>query len=178
MLSARTTDATVNQVTSQLFVKYPDAQELAKAQLSDVEKLIKQVNFYKTKAKNLIEMARILVQKFDAQVPNQIQQLIDLPGVGRKTANVVLGNAFAVSSGIVVDTHVKRLTQRLGLTNQHNPIKIEQELMAIVPPSERVQFAHLLIAHGRAVCKAQRPICQECNLSSLCCRFIKNQCIL
>lgn len=167
ILSAQCTDARVNLVTPAVFRRYPTPEALALAPRADVEKLIQSTGFFRNKAKNLIACAQALVAEHGGQVPATLKALVPLPGVGRKTANVVLGNAFGVP-GMVVDTHVKRLSRRLGLAEGNTPEKIEQELMATVPPAEWVQLSHRLIEHGRKVCKAQRPACEGCPLANLC----------
>lgn len=167
ILSAQCTDARVNLVTPAFFRRYPTPEALARALRADVEKLIQSTGFFRNKAKNLIACAQALVAEHGGQVPATLEALVPLPGVGRKTANVVLGNAFGVP-GMVVDTHVKRLSRRLGLAEGNTPEKIEQELMATVPPAEWVQLSHRLIEHGRKVCKAQRPACEGCPLANLC----------
>lgn len=168
ILSAQCTDERVNKVTPALFDRYPTAFKLADAHLHDVEKYIMSTNFYKNKSKNLIGMAQILVDRYDGEVPKDLFQLVELPGVGRKTANVVLGNAFGMTSGIVVDTHVGRLSQRLGWTELDDPVKIEQDLIQIIPLVDWVLIAHLLIFHGRKICKARNPDCAHCFLFDLC----------
>ena len=168
ILSAQCTDERVNKVTPELFAKYKTANDYAKASVSDIEQFIKSTNFYKNKAKSLKGMGEVLSKKFGGEVPKDLDHLVELPGVGRKTANVVLGNAFGIASGIVVDTHVMRLSQRLGLSRQKTPEKIEQDLLKIVPQKYWVQFSHWLITHGRAVCTARSPKCDECFLQSNC----------
>ena len=168
ILSAQCTDEKVNKVTPALFSAYPTAFDLAKAQLIDVERLIMSTNFYKNKSKNIIGMAQLLVDRYQGEVPQIMEQLIELPGVGRKTANVVLGNAFNITSGVVVDTHVGRLSQRLGWTEFEEPVKIEQDLMTLIPKKDWVLIAHLLISHGRKTCKARNPDCPNCFLFDLC----------
>jgi endonuclease III len=168
ILSAQCTDERVNKVTPALFFKYPTALILANAQLHDVENLIMSTNFYKNKSKNLIGMAQMLVDRHQGEVPKILEQLVELPGVGRKTANVVLGNAFNIASGVVVDTHIGRLSQRLGWTLHEDPVKIEQDLIKLIPQDEWVLIAHLLIFHGRKICKARNPDCSHCFLFDLC----------
>lgn len=172
ILSAQTTDEKVNQVTPKLFQKYPDSKRLAQAKLSDVENIVSSINYYRTKAKNIIETARMIELNYAGEVPRRLEQLIELPGVGRKTANVVLGNAFGIASGIVVDTHVSRLSRRLGWTRQKDPEKIDSVLQKLVSEEDWILVSHLLIYHGRKVCKARNPQCQICDLSSLCLRRI------
>lgn len=168
ILSAQCTDVRVNMVTPPLFKRYPDAKSLSQAKLEDVEKLIASTGFYHNKAKAIIAAAKDIVEKHGGKVPENMAQLTDLQGVGRKTANVVLGNAFAINEGIVVDTHVGRIAQRLGLTAVTNPKKIEQDLMKVVPREEWTLWSHLLIFHGRAICQARTPKCDECKLLSDC----------
>lgn len=168
ILSAQCTDARVNQVTPALFERYPGAAELAGAEPSELEGLIHATGFFRAKARNLRAMARALVERHGGQVPRDLEALTALPGVGRKTANVVLGNAFGIASGVVVDTHVKRLSRRLGLADAEDPGRIEQELAARIPRSQWIDLAHRLIAHGRRVCLALRPRCTTCGLEPLC----------
>ncbi len=168
ILSAQCTDERVNKVTPALFMNYPNAGALSKAQLEDVERLIMSTNFYKNKSKNLIGMAQKLVDQHQGEVPPDLEKLVELPGVGRKTANVVLGNAFNITSGIVVDTHVARLSQRLGWSREEDPVKIENDLMKIIDKEDWVLISHLLIYHGRQVCKARNPECAKCFLFDLC----------
>ncbi len=168
VLSAQCTDRRVNQVTPALFAAYPDADSLAEAELSHVEDLIRSTNYYRNKAKNLVAMAQQVVRDHGGQIPKSLDSLITLPGIGRKTANVILGNAFGITSGIVVDTHVKRLSYRLGLTDQSDPVKVERDLVARLPRSEWIDFSHRLIEHGRRLCKSQRPLCADCSLREIC----------
>ena len=168
VLSAQCTDARVNLVTPALFARYPDARTLAKADLADVEALIHSTGFFRAKAKNLIAMAGDLVANHGGEVPADLEALTRLAGVGRKTAHVVLGNAFEVASGVVVDTHVKRLSFRLGLTKSDDPATIEQELAGLIPAVEWINFSHRLIEHGRKVCDARRPRCDDCVLIEIC----------
>jgi endonuclease-3 len=167
ILSAQCTDARVNQVTPALFRRYPDAAAFAQADPRELERLIQSTGFFRSKAKNIIGCCRGLVEKHNGQVPADLEALVALPGVGRKTANVVLGDCFGIP-GVVVDTHVKRLSRRLGLTRALQPEKIEQELMQLVPAAEWTQLGHRLIHHGRAVCVARKPKCGACVLASLC----------
>jgi endonuclease-3 len=172
ILSAQCTDVLVNKVTVALFKKYKTARDYATAPLATLERDIGRVNFYRNKARSIQASARLLVQRFDGRVPNRMDALIQLPGVARKTANVVLGNAFHKQEGIVVDTHVLRVSQRLGLTTQQERDKIEQDLMALVPRPQWTRFGHRMIAHGRAICTANAPRCRECPLGkSLCPSF-------
>ena len=168
ILSAQCTDERVNQVTPKLFAKYPDAESLAKAPLSDLEEIIRPTGFYRNKARAIQESCKKIVQEFQGKVPTNMKDLLSLKGVARKTANVVLGNAFGIAEGIVVDTHVKRITQRLGLVSSKNPEKIERELMELVPKSKWIDFSHMLIYHGRETCTARSPKCGSCELLSLC----------
>jgi endonuclease-3 len=158
----------VNQSTPELFEAYPNAEALAAAKPADVEKIVKPLGFFRAKAANLLGMAKRLVAEFGGAVPKDLDQLVTLPGVGRKTANVVLGTVFGIPSGVVVDTHVRRITNLLGLTRHSDPIKIESDLMAIVPKKEWIDFSHRLIHHGRQICIARRPKCLECPLLKLC----------
>jgi endonuclease-3 len=168
ILSAQCTDERVNKVTPGLFDRYPDAQALADANRSELEELVRPTGFFRQKARFLHESAQMLAHEYDGQVPSEMEDLVDLPGVARKTANVVLGVGFGIADGVVVDTHVKRLSQRLGLTQESNPGKIEADLMALTPREEWIELAHLLIFHGRRVCKARKPDCPNCVLNDLC----------
>jgi endonuclease III len=168
ILSAQCTDVRVNIVTPGLFAKYPSFIHLANARHPQLEELIRSTGFYKNKAKNLVSCAKKVVADFQGEIPHQMDQLITLAGVGRKTANVVLGNAFNINHGIVVDTHVKRLSNLLGLTSSSDPIKIEQELIPLFPQSQWTMLSHLLIFHGRKTCKARKPTCTQCPLAKLC----------
>ena len=167
ILSAQCTDVRVNLVTPALFDRYPDPSDLAAADPADVEEAIRSTGFFRNKAKNLIGCATAVVADHDGRVPATLEELTALPGVGRKTANVVLGNAFAVP-GMVVDTHVKRLAFRLGWTRNTDPEKIEQDLCGLLPEAQWTQAGHLLIHHGRALCKAPTPTCSQCPLWELC----------
>jgi endonuclease-3 len=168
ILSAQCTDARVNLVTPALFARFPDAAALAVADQSEVETLIHSAGFFRAKARNLIAMARAVVAHHEGKIPPDLDALTALPGVGRKTAHVVLGNAFGIASGVVVDTHVKRLSFRLGLTGATDPEAIERELNALVPRKEWVNLSHRLIDHGRKVCTALRPRCDACPLDAVC----------
>ena len=168
ILSAQCTDVRVNLVTPALFSRYPTAHDLASADPQDVEELIRSTGFFRNKTRNLIGMAQALVEYHDGEVPSQMDALRVLPGVGRKTANVVLGNAFGKNEGITVDTHVARLSGLLGLTTHHTPDKIEHDLMRLVPRSDWTLVSHLLIWHGRRVCIARRPRCANCVLRTIC----------
>lgn len=168
ILSAQCTDARVNMVTPTLFACYPTARDLAAAGQADLEEIIRSTGFFRNKARNLIAMAGALVERHGGQVPADMEALRVLPGVGRKTANVVLGNAFGINEGITVDTHVARLAKLLGITRQTDPLKIERDLMALIPRPDWTLVSHLLIWHGRRVCIARRPRCPECVLRKLC----------
>lgn len=168
ILSAQCTDERVNQVTPALFAKFPDAPALAAANREELENLIRSTGFYRNKAKNIQSACQKIVEEFHGQVPQQMEQLLKLPGVARKTANVVLAHGFGINQGVTVDTHVKRLSNRLGLTKNQNPIKIEQDLMKLLPQADWENFSIRIIYHGRAVCKARNPQCQVCELAHLC----------
>jgi len=168
ILSAQTTDVQVNQVTEGLFEKYRSAMDYAEADPSELEEDIRPTGFFRNKARSLQGMACALVEDHDGEVPRTMSELVALPGVGRKTANVVLGNAYSVDEGVVVDTHVKRLSNRLGLSSEQNPEKVERDLMRIVPREDWTIFSHLLILHGRRVCKARKPDCPGCVLNDIC----------
>lgn len=168
ILSAQCTDERVNLVTPELFRRFPTPEKLARSSQADVERIIKSTGFFRAKAKSLRGMATTLVDEFGGRMPRTIEDLTRLPGVGRKTANVVLGTAFGIASGVVVDTHVKRIAQLLGLTKHTDPEKIERDLMALLPDNEWVNFAHRLIHHGRRICIARRPKCTDCPLLKLC----------
>lgn len=168
ILSAQCTDVRVNIVTKELFRKYRSAADYADADSRQLEAEIKSTGFFRSKAKSIQSTCRRLVDEYDGQVPNDLEALVKLPGVGRKTANVVLGTAFGIASGVVVDTHVRRITKRLGLTTHKEPEKIERDLMAVLPRKEWVDFSHRLIHHGRRICIARRPKCDECTLNKVC----------
>jgi endonuclease-3 len=168
ILSAQCTDARVNQVTPALFRRCPDARAYAEAGLPELEALVQSTGFFRNKAKALQGLGRALVERHGGEVPATMAELTALPGVGRKTANVVLGNAFGLEEGVVVDTHVARLSARLGLTRESDPVRIESDLVALVPRPAWTLWSHLLIHHGRAVCKAPRPRCAACVLADLC----------
>src|SRR5438105_3448542 len=168
MLSAQSTDVRVNIVTKSLFRKYPDPQSFARAPQAEMERDVKQTGFFRNKAKAVIAASKAIVEKHDGEVPQTMEELTALPGVGRKTANVVLGNAFKKNVGIVVDTHVARVSGRLGLTANSDPVKIEQDLMKLIPQKEWTVFSHRLIYHGRQICIARKPKCSECRLNELC----------
>jgi len=168
ILSAQTTDQRVNLVTPVLFKRYPDVAALAAARQEDVEEIIRTTGFFRNKARNIIGFARAVMAEHDGEIPRTLAELVALPGVGRKTANVILGNAFGIEEGVVVDTHVKRLSARLALTAYEEPDKIERELMELFPRERWTMLAHLLIWHGRRVCEARRPRCEDCIVSKLC----------
>lgn len=168
ILSAQSTDRQVNVVTKNLFKKYRTPQDYIKTPLDELEKDIHSTNFYKNKAKNIKKLCELLVENFGGKVPDNMEDLITLPGVARKTANVVLWSAFGKNEGIAVDTHVKRVSARLGLTGNTNPEKIEKDLMMIVPKNDWGLFSLLLIRHGREICTAKKPRCQDCVLNKIC----------
>ena len=168
ILSAQCTDDRVNIVAKMLFKKYKSVRDYANVAPEELEKDIQSTGFYRNKAKSIRAMAASLIEKHGGSVPQTMEELTHLAGVGRKTANVVLGNAFGVDVGVVVDTHVGRLSQRLGLTSHDDPVKIEQDLMAIVPKEDWTLWSHLMIAHGRAICQARKPKCEECPLLAHC----------
>jgi endonuclease-3 len=168
ILSAQCTDQKVNQVTPALFARFPTPKDLAEADTEEIEKMIYSTGFYRNKAKSIQGAARRLVEAYDGEVPSDIKELLTLPGVARKTANVVLGNVFRIAEGIVVDTHVKRLADRLGLTKESAPEKIERDLMALTPREEWIDLSHLLIFQGRRVCDAKKPNCAICTIRHLC----------
>ncbi len=168
ILSAQTTDVRVNGVTKTLFEKYRTAADYANADPNELEEDIRPTGFYRNKARSLQGMARALVEEHGGEVPRTMPELVALPGVGRKTANVVLGNAFGIDEGVVVDTHVRRVSNRLGLTGKQDPEKIERDLMSVVPREDWTVFSHLLIFHGRRRCKARKPDCPNCVLNDIC----------
>jgi endonuclease-3 len=168
ILSAQCTDERVNQVTAELFRRYRTAEEYASAPLRELERLIRPTGYYRNKARAIKAACQKLVADFGGEVPATMEALLTLPGVARKTANVVLQNAFGIASGIVVDTHVLRVAQRLGLTREKDRDKVERDLMALVPREEWIAFSHRLIAHGRETCRARRPLCGQCSLESFC----------
>ena len=168
VLSAQTTDAAVNRVTPALFARFRTAQDFAEATQEEMEEHLKTLNFFRNKSKALIGLGRALVERHGGQVPADMDALTQLPGVGRKTANVVLGVGFGMAEGVVVDTHVKRIAARLGLTREEDPEKVEQDLLAVLQMADRVIFTHRVIDHGRAVCTARRAYCERCTLAPLC----------
>ena len=168
ILSAQCTDKRVNMVTPSLFKRYRTPAAMADADPAELEEMIKSTGFFRNKTKSLLGMSRALVERHRGRVPATLEELVKLPGVGRKTANVVLGNAFDKNEGVVVDTHVGRVSQRLGLTRETDPVRIEQDLMRLFPSERWTMLAHLLIEHGRRICVARRPKCEECFLSDIC----------
>ncbi len=168
ILSAQCTDERVNMVTPALFAKYPTPAALAASKQADVERIIQSTGFFRAKSTNLRGMAQALVEQFGGELPRTLDEMVTLPGVGRKTANVVLGTAFGLPTGVVVDTHVKRLTRLLGLTKNIDPVKIEHDLAELLPKSEWINFSHRLIHHGRRICNARKPNCPECPLLKIC----------
>lgn len=168
ILSAQCTDERVNQVTPALFARFPDAPALANADLEELETLVRSTGFYRNKARNIRAACQMIVDRFDGQVPKLMEDLLQLPGVARKTANVVLAHGYGINMGVTVDTHVKRLSQRLGLTDKTDPLRIEQELMHLLPQPDWENWSIRLIYHGRAVCTARNPACDRCELADLC----------
>lgn len=167
ILSAQCTDVRVNMVTPALFARFPDASSFANADRAEIEALIQSTGFFRNKAKHIQECCRLLVERHGGEVPSTLDELVQLPGIGRKTANVVLGNAFGIP-GITVDTHVGRLSRRLGLTEEDDPEKVERDLMALLPEEEWTQMSHSLILHGRQVCHARKPNCAGCEMEKFC----------
>jgi len=168
ILSAQCTDERVNMVTPDLFRRWPTAADMARAPIETLEKVIQSTGFFRNKAKNIKAASQALMDQHDGTVPRDMDAMIALPGVGRKTANVVLGTAYGMATGIVVDTHVTRLSRRLGLTKHTDPVKIERDLMQVVPKGEWVDFAHRMIHHGRQICSARKPKCSQCSMNSFC----------
>lgn len=168
ILSAQATDVLVNKITEKLFKKYKKLDDYANTPLETFQKDINSINFYRNKAKNIQAAAKIVIEKFKGHLPRTMEELITLPGVARKTANIILSNAYGINEGIAVDTHVKRLSQRLGLTKNNDPVKIENNLMLITPKNEWGNLSHLLIFHGRKICQAKKPNHNECVLYDLC----------
>ncbi len=168
ILSAQTTDVTVNKATPELFKMYPTPKKLAEAPLLEIERLIHTTGFYRAKAKNIKGAAQVLVDKFGGKVPQTIDEMIQLPGVARKTANVVLGSWYGIPAGVVVDTHVLRLSRRLELTQSTDPVNVEKDLQKVIPKDHWIQFSHELIHHGRQICIARMPRCVDCTLEKLC----------
>lgn len=168
ILSAQCTDERVNKVTPELFRQFPDAAAIAAAEVEDIETLVRSTGFYRNKAKNILGACRRIMTEFGGVVPNRMEDLLTLPGVARKTANVVLAHAFGINAGVTVDTHVKRLSKRLGLTPQTDPIRVERDLMKLLPQPDWENWSIRLIYHGRAVCMARNPACDRCELADLC----------
>lgn len=170
VLSAQCTDKRVNAVTPALFTKYPGAAEMAKARISDLEQIIKSTGFFRAKSKNIKSLSQEIIERYDGIVPGVLDELVTLPGVGRKTANVVLGNAFDIP-GLTVDTHFGRLSRRFGWSSEEDPVKVERDVAQIIPRKEWTQLSHQLIWHGRRICHARRPACGACPLAKLCPSF-------
>ena len=168
ILSAQCTDKRVNMVTPALFAKYPDPEALSVARQEELEEMIRSTGFFRNKSKSLLGMSNAVVDQHRGQVPSSMDALVKLPGVGRKTANVVLGNAFGTNEGVVVDTHVSRLSQRLALSKHTDPVKIEQDLIGLFPRDRWTMLSHLLISHGREICDARTPLCERCVVNHLC----------
>ena len=168
ILSAQCTDVRVNIVTKELFKKYNTASDFAGLPLSQIEELIRSTGFYRNKAKNIQAASKMILENYNGNIPQSMDELVSLPGVGRKTANVVRAEIWGIADGVVVDTHVKRLSNRIGLVKNENPIIIERELMKIVPVEDWIDYSHFLILHGRGTCKARKPLCDECEISDLC----------
>jgi len=173
ILAAQCTDERVNKVTPALFQKYPTIESLARARQEELENDIRSTGFFRNKARNIIALSKKLVEDYQGKVPDSMEELIKLPGVARKTANIVLSSAFRKAQGIAVDTHVRRLSERLGLSCQNDPDKIERDLMAIVPRADWLDFNYLLVDHGRKVCQARKPLCPQCVIQHLCPSFEK-----
>ena len=167
-LSAQCTDERVNLVTRDLFQKYRTVEDYASASQEELEQDIRSTGFYRNKAKNIRAACQLLITNYNGEVPSTMADLIKLPGVARKTANVVLGNAFGIIEGFVVDTHIGRLARRFGWTKNEDPVKVEQDLMRLVPRQDWLDLSHLMIFHGRAICQSRKPLCQQCTLSKLC----------
>ncbi len=168
ILSAQCTDERVNMVTPELFRRFPAPEDLAGARQEEVEEIVHSTGFFRNKARNLIGMAEAVVERHEGHIPRTLKDLVKLPGIGRKTANVVLGNAFDIDEGVVVDTHVKRISKRLGFTRETSPVKVERDLMKLFPRERWTMLAHLMIFHGRAICDARKPLCGECPVAHLC----------
>jgi endonuclease-3 len=171
ILSAQCTDERVNIVTKDLFHRWPTAAHLARVPIAQLEKAIQSTGFFRNKAKNIKACCQELLEKYDGEVPRDMDRLVKLPGVGRKTANVVLGTAYGLATGVVVDTHVTRLSRRLGLTNQTDAVKIEQDLIDLLPRREWINFSHRMIHHGRRICNARKPLCDQCSMEKFCPKF-------
>lgn len=168
ILSAQCTDKRVNEVTKVLFKRYKSAQDFARADPAELEDIVRSTGFFRMKAKSIRETAQKILSDFKGEVPKTMDELLTLRGVARKTANVVMGNAFGIASGIVVDTHVKRLSKRLGLSRNTDPVKVEKDLVKITPQKDWIWLSHAFISHGRALCKAQSPRCDQCPLNKIC----------
>ena len=168
IMAAQATDKRVNMITPGLFRKYPTAAHFARADRSELERQIRSTGFFRNKAKNIIGAAKTIMTDFGGEVPDTMEALLTLPGVARKTANIVLSSGFGKAEGIAVDTHARRLSQRLGLSKQKDPVKIERDLMAVIPKKDWLDFNFLLVEHGRAICQARKPHCPECFLNGLC----------
>ena len=168
ILSAQCTDVRVNIVTKDLFKKYPEAADFARVKLPTLEKAIQSTGFFRNKAKNIKACCQVLVEQYDGQVPQDLDALVELPGVGRKTGNVVLGTAFGLATGVVVDTHVGRISRRLGLTKEKDAVKVERDLMELLPRKEWVDYSHRMIHHGRQICQARKPDCEACSMKKFC----------
>jgi endonuclease-3 len=168
ILSAQCTDERVNRVTPELFRRFPDAAAIANADIEVLENLVRSTGFYRNKAKNIRGACRMIVDEFGSEVPQEMEKLLKLPGVARKTGNVVLANAYGINQGVTVDTHVKRLSQRLGLTEYTDPIRIERDLIHLLPQEDWENWSIRLIYHGRAICQARKPNCEDCTLADLC----------
>ncbi|MBW1965549.1 MAG: endonuclease III [Deltaproteobacteria bacterium] len=168
ILSAQCTDVRVKKVTPVLFERFPDVRSMSEAPIEELEELIRSTGFFRNKAKNIKAASGIIVEHFKGELPRTMEEMVTIPGVGRKTANIVLYNAYGVIAGIAVDTHVKRLAKRLGMTSEDNPIKIERDLMAIVPKKDWGEITYVLINHGRQICKARKPSCRECPVRNVC----------
>jgi len=168
ILSAQCTDERVNEITPALFRKYRTAEDFANARQEELEKEIKSTGFYRNKARSIISASKKIVESFGGRVPDNMDDLLKLPGVARKTANIVLSSAFKKAEGIAVDTHVRRLTERLGLSREKDPVRIEKDLMALVPKKDWLDFNYMLVNHGRKVCQSRKPLCLSCVISSLC----------
>ena len=171
ILSAQCTDVRVNIVTEDLYKKYKTAEDFATAPIKQLEKAIQSTGFFRNKAKNIKACCQQLARRYDGKVPRDLGELVELPGVGRKTANVVLGTAYGIASGVVVDTHVGRISMRLGLTDQKDAVKAERDLIALLPKKEWIDFSHRMIYHGRAICAARKAKCEECSMDDICPRI-------
>ena len=168
ILSAQCTDVRVNLVTKVLFRRWPTAAEMARVPIGTLEKAIQSTGFFRNKAKSIKACSQQLMEKYDGQVPREMDQLVELAGVGRKTANVVLGTAYGLATGVVVDTHVGRISRRLGLTAQSDAVKVEQDLMQLVPKNQWIEYSHRMIHHGRKICAARKPLCDQCSMEKFC----------